>query len=29
MGPTDVFFEWAQHIAEKAQIFFVELLGNF
>lgn len=28
MGPTDEFFEWAQHIVDKAQIFFVEFLDN-
>lgn len=28
MGPTDEFFEWAQHIVERAQIFFVEFLEN-
>lgn len=28
MGPTDDFFEWAQHIVEKAGVFFIELLEN-
>ena len=29
MGPSEIFFDWAQHITSKAHEFFVNFLNNF